>query len=187
MPFQIETGETLREAILRTRNERLDKAIAALLGKPQPSAEAIHDARREFKRLRSLVRLVRGSMDKPVRAREAQALGNAGRALAQSRDAAALLETVEKIFGTLMPEDRKSRRISAEGQKLLQQIREELCDHAERRLDPLEMKATVKLLRDMKRRVWFANSPPPAKMCVAVGKSVWGPEFTGGEVIYVFD
>ncbi len=126
MPFQIEAEETLREAILRTRNERLDKAIAALQGKPQPSAEAIHDARREFKRLRSLVRLVRGSMDKPVRVREDQALGNVGRALAQSRDAAALLETVEKVFGTLMPEDRKSRRISAEGQKLLQQVREEL-------------------------------------------------------------
>src|SRR5258708_29786129 len=100
-------------------------------------------------------------MDKPVRVREDQALGNVGRALAQSRDAAALLETVEKVFGTLMPEDRKSRRISAEGQKLLQQIREELRDHAERRLEPLEMKATVKLLRDMKRRVLVTKLTPP--------------------------
>src|SRR5258708_27578823 len=114
MPLQIETGETLREAILRTRNERLDKAIAALLGKPQPSAEAIHDARREFKRLRSLVRLVRRSIDKPVRAREDQAFGNAGRALAQSRHSAALLETGEKIFRTLLPDDRKRRRYSAQ-------------------------------------------------------------------------
>src|SRR5260221_2153347 len=173
MPFQIETGETLREAILRTRNELLDKAIAALLGNPQPSVEAIHDARREFKRLRSLVRLVRGSMDKPVRIREDQALGNAGRALAQSRDAAALLETVEKVFGTLMPEDRKSRRISAEGQKLLQQVREELRDHAERGLDPLEMKATVKLLRDMKRRVWLPSSTAPQDWSGTVGQGLW--------------
>src|SRR5260370_42209681 len=99
-------------------------------------------------------------MDKPVRAREDQALGNAGRALAQSRDAAALLETVEKIFGTLMPEDRKSRRISVEGEKLLQQDRDELRGNAERRLEPLEMKATVKMLRDMKRRSYVKWTCP---------------------------
>src|SRR5258708_38946278 len=110
MPFQIEAEETLREAILRTRNERLDKAIAALQGKPQPSAEPIHDARREFKRLRALGRLVRGSMEKPARAREDQALGNAGRALAQSRDAAPLCETVERIFATVTSGHRQSRR-----------------------------------------------------------------------------
>src|SRR5258708_25752645 len=108
-------------------------------------------------------------MDKPVRVREDQALGNVGRALAQSRDAAALLETVEKEFGTLMPEDRKSRRISAEGQKLLQQVREELRDHAQRGLDPLEMKATVKILRDMKQRVWLPRLTSPPGWSVTEG------------------
>src|ERR1700746_4083680 len=161
MPFQIEAGETVSEAILRTRNERLDKAIAALQGKPQPSTEAIHDARREFKRLRSLVRLVRGSMDKPVRVREDQALCSAGRARAQSRDAAALLETVKKVFGTLTPKDRKSRRVSVEGQNLLQQVCQELRDQAGGGLDPMQIKATVKLLRDMKRRAWLPSSPSP--------------------------
>src|SRR5258708_7861533 len=170
MPFQIEPGETVREAILRTRNERLDKAIAALQQKPGPSVEAIHDARREFKRLRSLVRLARGSMDRLVRVREDQALCNAGRALAPSRDAAALLETVEKMFGTLMPEDRKTRRISAEGQKLLQQICEEIRDHDKHELGPTEIKATVKLLRDMKRRAWLPNSTAPQHLNAVLGK-----------------
>jgi CHAD domain-containing protein len=172
MPFQVEAGETLYQAILRTRNERLDKAIAALQGKPQPSAEAIHDARREFKRLRSLVRLVRGSMDKTVRVREDQALRNAGRALAQTRDATALLETLETVFGTLAPEDRRSRRISPEGQKLLRQICEELRENADRRLDPMEIKATVKLLRDMKRRVWLTSSPLPEDWSATVGEGL---------------
>jgi CHAD domain-containing protein len=172
MPFQVEAGETLREAILRARNERLDKAIAALQEKPLPSAEAIHDARREFKRLRSLVRLVRGSMDKLVRVREDQALRNVGRSLAQSRDAAALLATLEKVFGTLAPEDRKSRRISTQGRKLLQQICEELRNNAGRGLDPLEIKATVKLLRDMKRRVWLPSSPVPEDWCTMVGEGL---------------
>jgi CHAD domain-containing protein len=172
MPFQIEAGETVAEAILRTRNERLDRAIAALQTKPEPSAEAIHDARREFKRLRALVRLVRGSMDKPVRAREDQALGNAGRALARSRDAAALLQTVEKVFGTLTPEDRRSRRISAEGQTLLQQICQEVRDQAGRGVDPMEIKATVKLLRVMKRRAWLPNSPSPEDWYATVGEGL---------------
>jgi CHAD domain-containing protein len=172
MPFQIEPGETLCEAILRTRNERLDKAIAALQQKPEPSVEAIHDARREFKRLRSLVRLARGSMDKLVRVREDQALCNAARALAPSRDAAALLETVEKLFGTLTPQDRKSRRISAEGQKLLQQICDEMRDHSGHGLSPPEVKATVKLLRDMKRRAWLPSSPGPEDWDAVVGKGL---------------
>ena len=172
MPFQVELGETLCEAILRTRNERLDKAIAALQQKPEPSVEAIHDARREFKRLRSLVRLARGSMDRLIRVREDQALCNAGRALAPRRDAAALLETVEKMFGTLMPEDRKSRRISAEGQKLLQQICAELRDHARHGLGSTEIKATIKLLRDMKRRAWLPSSPAPEDWDAIVGKGL---------------
>jgi CHAD domain-containing protein len=187
MPFQIEAGETVGEAILQTRNERLDKAIAALQGKPQPSVEAIHDARREFKRLRALVRLIRGSMDKPVRVREDQALGNAGRALAQSRDAAALLETVEKVFGTLTPEDRRSRRIPAEGQQLLQQIAQEVRDQAGQGLDPMEIKATVKLLRDMKRRTWLPNSSSPEDWDATIGEGLRRTYRQGRELFAVSD
>src|SRR5258708_30713158 len=124
-------------------------------------------------------------MDKPVRVREDQALGNVGRALAQSRDAAALLVSEEKIFGTLMPEDRKSRRIAVEGQKLLQQVREELRDHAERRLEPLGMKATVNLLRDMKRRVWLPSSPATEDWSVTVGKGLWRTYRQGRELFAV--
>jgi CHAD domain-containing protein len=187
MPFQIEAGETVGEAILRTRNERLDKAIAALQGRPQPSAEAIHDARREFKRLRSLVRLVRGSMDKLVRVREDQALGNAGRVLAQSRDAAALLETVEKVFGTLTPEDRRSRRISAEGQQLLQQICQEVRDRAGPGPEPMQIKATVKLLRDMKRRAWLPNLPSPEDWYPMIGEGLRRTYRQGRELFAVSD
>src|SRR5258708_20747648 len=125
-------------------------------------------------------------MDKPVRVREDQALGNVGRALAQSRDAAALLETVEKVFGTLMPEDRKSRRISAEGQKLLQQVREELRDHAERGLDPLEMKATVKLLRDMKRRVLLLRATAYEGCSVTVCKGLFRTYLQSGAIFAIF-
>jgi CHAD domain-containing protein len=169
MPFQIEVGETFYEAIVRVRNERLDKAIAALQQKPQPSADAIHDARREFKRLRALVQLIRGSMDKLVRNREDQALRDAGRALAHSRDASALLGTLESVFGTLTPEDRKSRRISPEGRRVLQQIRDEWRINVERGLDPMEIKAIVKLLRDMKRRVWLPSGTGAGDWYATIG------------------
>src|SRR5260370_1672101 len=84
-----------------------------------------------------------------------------------------------------MPDDRKSRRMSVEGQKLLQQGREELRDHAERRLEPLEMKATVKLLRDMKRRVWLPSSPAPEDWSVTVGKGLWRTYRQGRELFAV--
>jgi len=81
-------------------------------------------------------------------------------------------KTVETMFGTLMPEDRKSRRISAEGQKLLQQICEEIRDHDKHELGPTEIKATVKLLRDMKRRAWLPSSPAPEDWNAIVGKGL---------------
>jgi len=187
MPFQIEVGETFYEAIVRVRNERLDKAIAALQQKPQPSADAIHDARREFKRLRALVRLTRGSMDKLVRNREDQALRNAGRALAHSRDASALLGTLESVFGTLAPEDRKSRRISPEGRRMLHQIRDEWRTNAERGLDPMEIKAMVKLLRDMKRRVWLPGGSGTGDWYATIGLGLRRTYRQGRELFTVSD
>jgi CHAD domain-containing protein len=186
MPFQIEAGETLREAILRTRNERLDKAITALQGKPQPSAEAIHEARKELKRLRSLIQLVRGSMDKVVRTRETQALRNAALALARSRDASALLDTVKQVFGTLSAEDRKSQRISPEGRQLLQQISDELRQHTDGGLDPMEIKAIIKLLRDMKRRAWLPNEPLTEDWYPVVGNGLRRTYRQGRELFAVF-
>ena len=126
-------------------------------------------------------------MDKVVRIREDQALRNAGRALAQSRDAAALLETLEGVFGTLVPEDRKSRRLSPQGQKLLQQIREELRNDAGRGLDPMEIKATVKLLRDMKRRVWLPTSAGSEDWSVMVGEGLRRTYRQGRELFAVSD
>jgi CHAD domain-containing protein len=187
MPFQVEAGETVREAILRTRNERLDKVIAALQGKPQPSSEAIHDARRELKRLRSLVQLGRGSMDKLIRTRENQALRNAARALAQSRDASALLETIEGVFGSLTPEDRKSRRVSPEGRQLLKLVCHNLRQHAERGLDPMEIKATVKLLRDMKRRMWLPDAALPEDWYAIAGDGLRRTYRQGRELFAVFN
>jgi CHAD domain-containing protein len=187
MSFQVEAGETLREAIIRTRNERLDKVIAALQGKPQPSAEAIHEARKELKRLRSLVQLIRGSMDKLVRTRETQALRNAALALAKSRDATALLNTMKTVFGTLTAEDPRSRRVSPEGRKLLQQISDELREHTDRGVDPMEIKAIIKLLGDMKRRAWFPSEPLVEDWSPIVGNGLQRTYRQGRELFAVFD
>src|SRR5260370_16259644 len=84
-----------------------------------------------------------------------------------------------------MPEERDRRGDSGEGQKRLQQIREELCDHAERGMDALEMKANVKILRDMKRRVWLPSSTAPEDWSVTVGKGLWRTYRQGRELFAV--
>jgi CHAD domain-containing protein len=187
MPFQVEAGETLSDAILRTRNERLDKAIAALQGRPQPSDEAIHEARKELKRLRSLLQLARGSIDQFVRARENQALRNAGRALAKARDAAALMNTLETVFGKLTTEDPKSRRISPEGRQLLQQLSNDFRQHTEQGLDPMEIKATIQLLRDIKRHAWLSNGPLAEDWSAVAGTGLRRTYRQGRELFAVFE
>ena len=62
--------------------------------------EAVHDARKDLKKLRALLRLVRDGLGEVRYRKENRALRNAGRALAHFRDAAVRVELVEKLQET---------------------------------------------------------------------------------------
>nr|WP_272890555.1 CHAD domain-containing protein [Stutzerimonas stutzeri] len=79
--------------------QRIEKAIQALCVEPSERAEGVHQARKRFKELRALLRLVR----EPLGARfklDNRRLRDVGRCLAESRDAAAMLESWDALSRT---------------------------------------------------------------------------------------
>lgn len=106
MAFQLQLGETLPEGIRRIVLEQIDAAIA-LLTPPIPDQEtAIHDARRCFKKVRGVLRLVRDEVEEEVYQLENQTFRDMARKLAEYRDATTLIEALQnlaQVVGETMP------------------------------------------------------------------------------------
>jgi len=124
MGFAFKCGETVPDGVLRIVREQLDKAAAELSGSDAERAEAIHQARKRFKKLRAVLRLVRGSLG------EQYALENArfrdlGRKLSVSRDVTAVLESFDAL------QERVSQQLSPAA---LQELRQFLTERRDRAL-----------------------------------------------------
>lgn len=64
------------------------------LGELTDHNQAIHEARKDFKKFRALLRLVKGQIKHTVLAEHQRAIRDAGRLLAEARDSSVLLETM---------------------------------------------------------------------------------------------
>lgn len=104
MAYHIKPGEALDDGVRRVARDQLEKAIGVLYNEPDGRHEAIHDARKRFKKLRGLYRLVRkdasGFYD-----RENARLRDIARSLATERDATALVETIDRLLKTQARDD----------------------------------------------------------------------------------
>ena len=74
----------------------IDGALAALVER-EPDDAAVHDARRELKRARALLRLLRATLHARVYRGADLLLRDAGRSLAQARDVAVLAMALERV------------------------------------------------------------------------------------------
>ena len=82
--------------VRKVARQGLDNAIEALSVPPEERAEGVHQARKRFKELRALLRLVRKPLGDEFQ-RENHRLRDLGRALAESRDATAMLESWDAL------------------------------------------------------------------------------------------
>ena len=88
-----------QDAALLARNRLcacIDGALAALVER-QPRDAAVHGARRELKRARALLRLLRAPLNRRVYRGADLLLRDAGRSLAQARDVAVLAVALERM------------------------------------------------------------------------------------------
>ncbi|MBS67698.1 CHAD domain-containing protein [Stutzerimonas stutzeri] len=102
MAYRIRPARNAAKEVRKAALRRINKAIQALCVEPSERAEGVHQARKRFKELRALLRLVR----EPLGARfnvDNRRLRDAGRRLAESRDAAAMLESWDALARTDQP------------------------------------------------------------------------------------
>lgn len=92
----LRADKPLEHEVHRVAAGYLNRARSILQQKPDGPHEAIHTARKQFKRVRSLYRLV-ASADKDFQKQENARIGALGRSLAASRDATSLVETARRL------------------------------------------------------------------------------------------
>lgn len=96
MPYRLPLDAPIPDGLRRTATERLDHAIDALRTQDDP-ATAVHEARKDVKKIRSLLRLVRDGLGRDLVRDEQLALRNASGLLAASRDAEVMAQTTADL------------------------------------------------------------------------------------------
>lgn len=99
MAYRIRFGESVSDAVRRICLEQLDEAAEDVRGDEVDVHEGVHQARKRFKKIRAVLRLVRPALG------DAYPLENAwfrdeARDLSLLRDASALVETIDRLGET---------------------------------------------------------------------------------------
>ncbi len=98
--FALLPAETASDGLRRIALGQLDLAIELLAGNGlgAPDEKAVHDTRKALKRLRALMRLLRGELGEDAFQRENIALRDTGRRLSAARDAEVMVLTLDNLL-----------------------------------------------------------------------------------------
>jgi CHAD domain-containing protein len=149
MPFRFKKKESVARAVRRLCCERLDDALETL--EKTARFEAVHNVRKEIKKLRSILRLTRGEIGEKTYRKHTKALREAANLLTAFRDAQVKLsafDDLSKHFKDKLPLRPKIKnalrdRCRAEERKLstaVAPLKAILCESKEE-LDNLKLKA----------------------------------------------
>jgi CHAD domain-containing protein len=96
--YRLKDDESVPDGVARIAFGRIDHALDELRGKTKSNREeAVHEARKDMKKLRSLLRLVRGELGDEVYRRENESFRDAARRLSGVRDADVMIETLDSL------------------------------------------------------------------------------------------
>ncbi len=111
--YRLQESEGAAEGVRRIALGRAEHALEELSGAGDGNlASAVHATRKDLKKLRALVRLVRGELGKPLARAENRRYRDAGRMLSGSRDAEVKPETLAALrdrFGDELPAEDSER------------------------------------------------------------------------------
>jgi CHAD domain-containing protein len=98
--FALADGEGLAEGLTRIAAGRAEKALSRLALEPADAdlADAVHGARKDLKKLRTVLRLLRDDLGGKRHRRADRRFRDAGRALSTSRDAEVKVVTLEALI-----------------------------------------------------------------------------------------
>src|SRR3954447_20864014 len=99
--FRFLEDESVPDGLQRIAHGRLDHALDELRGKSDSSTEeAVHEARKDMKKLRAVLRLARDELGDDVYRHENECFRDAARALSGARDADVMLGTLKGLDGS---------------------------------------------------------------------------------------
>jgi CHAD domain-containing protein len=117
--YKLKAGEAVPRGIARIARGRIDHALDELEGRSDSSPEvAVHEARKDMKKLRAVVRLVRAEIGDHVYRRENECFRDAAQELSGMRDADVMLSTLAKIEGEIPEATAGDLRQALEAHKL---------------------------------------------------------------------
>jgi CHAD domain-containing protein len=98
MSFELKPDKSLRKNIRRIARKRIDGALEVLTrARKRPRDEAVHEARKAFKKIRALLRLVRPEIGERSYRKENTWFRDAARPLTEVRDAKILVEALDNL------------------------------------------------------------------------------------------
>jgi CHAD domain-containing protein len=127
--YRLDPRRPIDKELRRAAKERLEHARRRLSGPRAATAASVHEARKDFKKVRALLRLARPTVDPAAFRRENEALRNLGRSLADARSRAALSGALQSLASAARP---------APSQRVVSRLLRTLLPPAEVRADTLE-------------------------------------------------
>ncbi len=101
MPYRLKKHETVPDGVRRIATEQIESALANLSKISEDTETAVHEVRKELKKARALVRLVRDDLGEAAYSVENDALRDAGRRLATVRDSVVRIRALDALAGKL--------------------------------------------------------------------------------------
>jgi CHAD domain-containing protein len=95
--YRLRTGKKPASEALRVARGRIDDAVEELRDHGDDPASAVHEARKDMKKLRSLLRLARPALGSKLYRRENDRFREVGRNLSETRDAEVKLQTLSGL------------------------------------------------------------------------------------------
>lgn len=104
MSFILKSGETAQTGLRRMADEQASKVLACMTA-DRGGEETIHESRKALKRLKSLFKLVRCGLDKPLYRQEYSTIRDIGRSLSSVRDFEVMPKTLALLAATTKAAD----------------------------------------------------------------------------------
>lgn len=105
--LQLGESEPLAVGVKRVTMEQLERAASGFFDVDMEFGQAVHESRKSIKRVRAMVRLVRGELSDRVYSFENESLRDTGRTISEIRAAQGVLNaalSVQSIYGDLLAE-----------------------------------------------------------------------------------
>jgi CHAD domain-containing protein len=146
MPFYFKRKESVAKAVRRLCCERVDEALKCL--RRENHFDGVHDVRREIKKLRAILRLVRDEIGKKVYRRNTDILREAAECLTAMRDAQVKLNALEELARHFR------RQLRAKSFPEIKNALRQNCRAEERKLLKNDsIRAVKKILQKFEKRV----------------------------------